>query len=108
MNWQPLNNINQLDEIDLQSFTEPIVLFKHSTTCPISGMAKNRVEMNWDLPYKAYYLDLLKHRDISAAIASKYGIQHESPQMLVIVQGLCVLNESHLNIHPSLVAEALN
>jgi bacillithiol system protein YtxJ len=45
-----------------------------------------------------YYLDLLAHRPLSAKVAEVFGVHHESPQVLVIRDGKCVYDESHLAI----------
>ncbi|MBK8368713.1 MAG: DUF2847 family protein [Bacteroidetes bacterium] len=46
----------------------------------------------------AYYLDLLNHRDISNEIAHVFSIEHSSPQVLLIKNGVCVYNASHTDI----------
>lgn len=60
-------------------------------------MAKNRFEREWtDNPKTpVYYLDLLKHRDVSNAIVDKIAVKHESPQALVIKNGKCIYHASH-------------
>ena len=95
-NWSTIESIQQLEAVDKQSFNQPIVLFKHSTTCSISAMAKARLESASDgeTP-QLYYLDLLAHRDVSNAIADKYGIRHESPQVIVVQNGKAMYNASH-------------
>ncbi len=102
MNWNTLADINQLADIDALSINKPILIFKHSTRCSISSTALNRLERNWK-PEDAdkvtpYMLDLLQHRDISNTIADRYGIEHESPQALVIKDGKVVYHESHMGI----------
>lgn len=77
------------------------LIFKHSTRCSISMMAKRRFEMDWDsLPadMPVYFLDLIQHRDISNKIAQDFSVHHESPQMLVIKDGECILDQSHGSI----------
>jgi bacillithiol system protein YtxJ len=102
MNWNNLENASQLDAINEESKTIPVLLFKHSTRCSISSMALNRIESNWkdsdNELIKPYYLDLIAHRDISNLIAAHYGIEHQSPQALVISNGECIYHESHTNI----------
>jgi bacillithiol system protein YtxJ len=70
-------------------------IFKHSTRCSISSMAKNRVERDWDLDFPIYYLDLIQYRSISNLIAAKSGIEHQSPQLIVFQNGLPVYDASH-------------
>jgi bacillithiol system protein YtxJ len=102
MNWNALDNIAELDAINEESKSTPVLLFKHSTRCSISSMALNRIESNWkdadNQLIKPYYLDLIAHRDISNQIAEQYGIEHQSPQALVISKGECIYHESHTNI----------
>ena len=103
MNWTPLTTVEQLSEIDELSATKPVLIFKHSTTCSISGAAFGRVERNWKEQdgefVTPYYLDLLAHRNVSNEIASHYNVTHQSPQVLLIKQGKCVYNESHMGIN---------
>ena len=96
MNWISLQDEKQLDEIIAASNIIPQVIFKHSTRCGTSSMAKNRLDRN-EAPagINFYLLDLLKHRNISNKIASEFGVYHQSPQVLVINHGECVYNESH-------------
>lgn len=99
MDWKNLTSIDQLDAIATESFNLPQVLFKHSTRCSISSMALNRLELNTAPQGVDFYLlDLLQHRDISAAIAEKFKVHHESPQVLVIINGECTYDESHMGI----------
>ncbi|QJD96799.1 bacillithiol system redox-active protein YtxJ [Mucilaginibacter robiniae] len=96
MNWIALNSANQLDGIKQQ--TGYSIIFKHSTRCSISMMAKRRFELDWDkLPadLPLYFLDLIKNRDLSNQIAQEFHVHHESPQMLLIKDGECILDQSH-------------
>jgi bacillithiol system protein YtxJ len=96
MGWISLESLGQLDEIkNQQGFT---IIFKHSTRCSISMMVKKRFELDWDkLPddLNIYFLDLIQNREISNAIASNFLVPHESPQLLLIENGECVLDLSH-------------
>ena len=99
MNWIPLDEEKQLEKIIERSQNTPQVIFKHSTRCSISSMAKNRLDKN-DQPegIDFYYLDLLKHRNISNKIANDFKVQHQSPQVLIIRDGKCTYTESHSGI----------
>ncbi|HSN08186.1 MAG TPA: bacillithiol system redox-active protein YtxJ [Hanamia sp.] len=99
MNWIPLQDEKQLDEIVANSNTIPQVIFKHSTRCAVSSMAKNRLDrMEAPEGVNFYILDLIRHRNISNKIASDFGVSHQSPQVLVINNGECIYNESHSGI----------
>jgi bacillithiol system protein YtxJ len=102
MQWTTLTDIAQLDAIDLASQRSPVLIFKHSTRCNISSAALARLERAWtaadDQAHTAYHLDLIRHRDVSNAIAQRYGVEHASPQVLVIRNGRSVYTESHFGI----------
>jgi bacillithiol system protein YtxJ len=95
MNWKHLNSTDDLKQAIELSNKQPIVLFKHSTRCSVSMVAKRGLEQFWDLDMEAYHLDLIAHRDISNQIASIFGVKHESPQILVIRNEKAVYNASH-------------
>ena len=99
MNWIPLTTEAQLDEIVQLSEIKPTIIFKHSTRCSISSTALSRLERAWDAAETpAYYLDLIAYRPISSAIAEKFDIEHQSPQVLVINQGKCSYSATHWDI----------
>lgn len=113
MLWKELNKIDQLEEIQLYSNQKPIAIFKHSTRCSISAAAKGRLERKWDDYFEneeldVYYLDLLRHRDISNAIAELYDIEHESPQFILINEGKAVYNASHFGINPEKISAVIH
>lgn len=97
IHWIPLENLDQLDTIATISNQKPIVIFKHSTRCSISRMALKRFESEYDLDENVdtYFLDLLEHRDISDEIASRFGVPHQSPQLILIKDGKAVYDVSH-------------
>jgi bacillithiol system protein YtxJ len=99
MKWITLVDEKQLDEIIIDSKTVPQVIFKHSTRCSVSSMAKNRLDKN-DAPggTNFYFLDLIKYRNLSNKVSDYFGVRHQSPQVLVIINGECVYNESHSGI----------
>jgi len=96
MNWTTLNTAEQLDAIkDKPGYS---IIFKHSTRCSISMMAKRRFELDWEqFPEEIplYFLDLIQYRDISGKIAADFSVHHESPQLLLIKDGECILDQSH-------------
>ena len=88
----------------------PVVLFKHSTQCPISAAA--------DEAYRAFaeahpeaavftHLDLLAHRDVSTAIAARLGVKHESPQAIVVRDGRASVVLNHNGITAKTLEAAL-
>lgn len=99
MNWIPLEALEQLDRLISASEEAPQIVFKHSTRCSISATALRRLEAAWDLgDHGLHFLDLIAHRDISNAIAERFGVAHQSPQLLVISKGKCLHHASHWDI----------
>jgi bacillithiol system protein YtxJ len=90
--------MGQLDSIEEKSTSQSVVIFKHSTRCSISHMAKGRLDRYDNGNTEFYYLDLIAHRDISNEIASRFQVHHESPQILIIKNGECIYAESHSGI----------
>lgn len=98
--WIQLTDLGQLNEIINASTESPIVIFKHSTRCHVSRMVLKDFENEFDsqdivIPY---FLDLLEHRDVSNEIANRFGVVHQSPQLIVIKDGKAVYNASHSDI----------
>lgn len=108
--WKALTSGEQLDEFERESQDKLIAIFKHSTRCGISRMALKRFEKEYDLEQEnveIYLLDLLQHRDLSAQIAEKFGVYHESPQLIVIKNGRVVNHISHGGISADFLKEQI-
>ncbi len=104
MNWNKLTQLEELNTINEASFSQKIMVFKHSTRCSISSGALNRLERNWNdeidsAKIKPYYLDLIGFRAISNEISSKWGVEHQSPQVLIIENGKCIYTTTHFEIN---------
>lgn len=100
--WINLTAVEQLDEIIERSKTKTQIIFKHSTRCGVSRMVINQFKKEYALSENdadLYYLDLLNYRTISAEIAEKFQVRHESPQLLVIKNGAVVAQDSHSGIN---------
>ena len=109
MNWKNLTDLAQLNEIVQESNEKPVLIFKHSTRCIVSRTSLKQFENKFDLEDKvdAYFLDLLEHRDISNEIASRFGVHHQSPQLLLIKEGKSVYDVSHSDIDAMELKEKL-
>ena len=106
MNWKEFIDEQGLEDIKKLSVEKPQVIFKHSTRCSISTMAKSRLERSTEPDGIDFnYLDLIAHRDISNKIADDFNVEHASPQVLIIKNGECVYDESHNAISMDEIAE---
>jgi bacillithiol system protein YtxJ len=96
--WIPLNTLPQLNYIAEKSKTKTQVIFKHSTRCGISKMVINQFIDTYEFTEKEldlYFLDLLNYRDVSNEVGYKFQVMHQSPQLLVIKNGVVVAHASH-------------
>jgi bacillithiol system protein YtxJ len=110
INWIPLESEPQLASLVEGSSEQLALIFKHSTRCNISSMAKSRLEKAWDFSteeIKPYYLDLIENRQLSNTIAEKFDVFHESPQVLLIKNGECIYDASHLDISVAELKEVI-
>lgn len=100
INWNDLTDLGQLNEIMALSNEKPVAIFKHSTRCSVSRMALKQFENEFDSSDKVtpYFLDLIAFRDVSNEIANRFGVQHQSPQLILIKDGKAVYNVSHSDI----------
>ena len=98
LSWIPLMEESQLNEIEQASFSKPQLIYKHSTTCGISSMVLNMFSKSYDYSEEQadlYFLDLHRHRAISNEVASRLGVRHESPQLIVLDNGEVKVHRSH-------------
>jgi len=106
MQWIELTTESQLADIKEQSKNKPQLIFKHSSRCAVSGVARNRLERSApkaDVDF--YFLDLIRNRQISNKVAEEFSVYHESPQVLLIKDGKCVYDESHSGINMNEIEE---
>ena len=106
MKWIPLLNEQQILDIKANSNHRPQVIFKHSTRCAVSSMAMSRLERHEppdELDF--YFLDIISNRQVSGKIAYDFKVRHESPQILLIKDGVCVYDESHSGIEMKEILE---
>ena len=106
MHWIHLTDEEQIRQIITKSQTRAQVIFKHSTRCSISSVALQRLQrVSQPSDIDFYFLDLLSYRNISNKIVQEFEVPHESPQVLVIRDGHCVYEESHMGISMTDIVE---
>ncbi|HKR01410.1 MAG TPA: bacillithiol system redox-active protein YtxJ [Pyrinomonadaceae bacterium] len=93
-----------LDELLKRSHEAPVVLFKHSSTCPISSAAFEQMS---HFAGDVSLLVVQKARDVSKEVEARTGIRHESPQTIVLRNGQAVWNASHFDITARAVEQAV-
>lgn len=108
--WIHLSVPDQINELITESGSIPIVIYKHSSRCGLSYMTENKLESGWEVlkpKVNLYFLDVIRYRNVSAAVAERFNIRHQSPQILVIKNGICVYNTSHHEINVDTILKFL-
>lgn len=93
--FNEIHTTEELDALVEKSNEHAVILFKHSTSCPIShGVYKEVSNADADINL----IVMQTARDVSNAVAERTGIRHESPQAIVLKNGEVVYNASHYDI----------
>ena len=93
------------------SADKPVFVFKHSTSCPISGAAHDRVKeydnQNGRSGPDIYLVKVIESRPVSNQIAEDLGVQHQSPQIMLVKDKVSVWSASHHGVRGERMQEAL-
>ena len=104
-----LRRNEDLEQLLETSRSNPIVIFKHSTQCPISTSAYEEflqfTESASDVPCGVVLV--IENRSLSNRIETKLGVRHESPQAIVVENGRQKWNASHWSITVDALNKAL-
>jgi bacillithiol system protein YtxJ len=98
-------------EVDLQgaideSKTQPVAIFKHSASCSLSAVANEQMQrIVAEVP--VFRLIVQEARILSNAIANRFSIRHESPQLIVFDNGTPVFHTSHRGVTASALREVI-
>ncbi|HSS22289.1 MAG TPA: bacillithiol system redox-active protein YtxJ [Pyrinomonadaceae bacterium] len=99
-----LTGKESLDGLVEKSKEQPVVIFKHSLTCSISASVYEEMAA---FDGEVALIEVQKSRELSEEIASRLGVVHESPQVIVLRNGQVVWNASHFNITAGAVENAV-
>lgn len=95
----PLETIPELEEVIERSMQKPVVVFKHSSFCGISAMARYRLKkLSEENDPEIFELVVQRSRELSNEVASRFNIKHESPQIIVFYRREPVFHTSHSRI----------
>ncbi|MDG0812294.1 bacillithiol system redox-active protein YtxJ [Cohnella rhizosphaerae] len=97
-----LKTVEQWEEALKHTSDKPLLVFKHSTSCPISAGAHDELDRfvggSAALPVDVAIVHVIEERPVSNAIAEALQVQHKSPQAILVRDGRSVWNESHWRI----------
>lgn len=99
--WTHLQSEDELMAALEQTKQKPVLFFKHSTRCSISSMALHRFEQEWNATEsktELFFIDLLRFRAVSNLLTEISGVEHASPQVVVLFAGEVIYDASHSSI----------
>jgi bacillithiol system protein YtxJ len=99
-----ITDIEGFEEFVERSKELPVVIFKHSLTCPISTAAYQQMVQ---FEGKVALVEIQRARDLSNEIENRLGVTHESPQVIILRNGQVVWNASHFKVTANAVAAAM-
>ena len=100
-NLKPLPDTAALEAAISESRERPVIIFKHSRSCGISCEAYDELHAHIaDAAVEASYkvITVQSHRGVSDEAAARLGIRHETPQVILLRDGVPVWNASHFRI----------
>lgn len=108
---QPITSLDELEAAIGRSWTQPVLIFKHSTTCGTSAYAHEELD-EWlstagATPAATFIVDVGAHRSVARAVTERLGVRHESPQALLLVDGAVAWHGSHWNVSAERVRQAM-
>ncbi|HYY95111.1 MAG TPA: bacillithiol system redox-active protein YtxJ [Pyrinomonadaceae bacterium] len=103
-NFSQVEDAAALEELLARSHEGPVLLFKHSNSCPISARAYRQMQ---EVKAPVAIVVVQKSRDLSREVESRTGVQHETPQALVLRNGQAVWSASHFDITSDAVEQAM-
>jgi bacillithiol system protein YtxJ len=107
MAFHPLTSADDLADALAASHEEPIVLYKHSATCPLSARARKELQPIAEGEVPTHEVVVQQARPVSNQISHELGIRHETPQVLIVHNGAAVFDTSHGAVTTAAVQEAL-
>ena len=107
-NFASVTDAEDLDELLARSHGAPVIIFKHSTTCPISSHAHGQMsQVATGVAGQISLVIVQRARELSRRVAEQTGIPHESPQAIVLRNGGVVWSASHFDITTEAVEQAV-
>ncbi len=98
MNWIKLDSLEKLDEMKTASENEKVLVLKFSPKCAINYVVRNLLEREWaagEMRMKTFLVDVISGKSLSEQLEKEYGVEHESPQALIIQKGKVLFHASH-------------
>ncbi len=111
MEWKAIKNESTFYEIQELSDRERVLIYKNNPDSMVSYAVKLLLQREWNaalMNMKTYMVDVAQHKDLSEQITHEFGVEHHSPQVLIIKHGKCIHTKSNGHIIFSDLAQFAN
>lgn len=104
-----IESIGNVNDILTRSQDKLILVYKHSSACPICSHAKAQLEayLKNRNEVEVLMVTVQERRDISNEIAEKLGVKHETPQLLFVKNGIVEQSLNHYSITKERIEKVL-
>jgi bacillithiol system protein YtxJ len=99
-----ITDTKSYEDLVTRSKERPVVIFKHSLTCPISAAAYDQMDR---FDGEVALIEVQRARELSREIENRLGVAHQSPQVIVLRNGQVVWDASHFSITAQAVTAAV-
>ena len=99
-----IDNPEAFNELLERSKERPVVIFKHSLTCPVSAAAYDQMSK---FDGEVTLVEVQMAPELSSSIENRLGIAHQSPQVIVLRKGQVTWNASHWGVNADAVSKAV-
>jgi bacillithiol system protein YtxJ len=104
--YTEITTLPEWENVLQKSKDKPVLVFKHSTPCPVSAAAY-REFTSFESNFDTYLVKVIESRPVSNEIESNLGVQHKSPQIILISNEQPVWHDSHWNITEKKIGQAI-
>lgn len=108
--FKEITSSPEFAELLAESCQRKIIIFKHSTTCPISERAYQEVKafiQNSKDDVLVVMIKVIESRPVSNQVANDLEVKHQSPQVLLLSNRKVLWHTSHQSVTKDNIIKAL-
>lgn len=107
--FRPLTSETEWTEALEASSESPVLVFKHSSACPVSAQANEEMSaLAADAEVPVYKVVVQNHRAVSDAVEADLEVRHETPQAIVLRNRQPAFHTSHFDVTAETIREQLS
>ena len=106
-----IESLEQLEGLLSKSYSQPLLLFKHSNNCEVSAEALEELSFHIEQTKSSatYAMIIVQtHRELSKTISDSLGVRHETPQAILVCNKQATWSVSHFRVNAKEIDKALS